>query len=159
MGETTYEPSRGARILGGFQWMATALVVFFGVKVSYQTYMLLTRGWIRFNWGIVGAPLAVVAFVAGYLWVVRTAPDSATTAERRSVKRLVHIVLIVAFPFLWDLLIGVFQSLDVISERTYRPLVGLFSMVVPSVLWLCLPILLVYGLGIRPLFSDEVGDM
>ena len=133
------------RILGGIQWGLSALVPFFGFVAAYRTYQMETRGWISFDWGLEAIVVFTVAFTTGFVWVTGTAPDSKATAKDRHARRVRYVALIVAFPILWSVFRDVLSALD-LTPWPFR--VPYFSAAFTPILWLSLPIVLVYGLDI-----------
>ena len=155
MEETTYRPSRWERTLGGIQWALSALVPFFGLVAAYRTYQMETRGWISFDWGFEAVVVFTIAFAAGFLWVTWTAPDSRTTAKDHHSKRVRYVFLIVAFPILWSVFRDVLSLLN-LTPWVFR--VAYFPAVFTPILWLSLPLVLVYGLDIEPGFDYYLWD-
>ncbi len=67
-----YSPTLGSRLLGGLQWVLTALVIVGTITDIYFKYLMRTRsGSINISYGREVTIVLAIAFIGGYLWVAR----------------------------------------------------------------------------------------
>jgi len=132
-------PTLAAALVGGFHWALTGAYLFLLGFLATGWYLRATRTPVSFDLSRAFAAVAVVAFVAGYLWV-RSRPPAPAAHDRRIEVVVTMLVLGFLLPF------GVPPALDFLGIALGVPLAG-FG--VAYALTLALSYGLVYGLGFR----------
>ncbi|WP_135854738.1 hypothetical protein [Halorussus salinus] len=136
---TGHRPTLAAKLVGGFQWAITGAYLFLLGVLATGWYLRATRTPVSFDLSRAFAAFAVIAFLAGYLWV--RSRDPAPAAHDRRIEVVVTLLVLgFLLPF------GVPPALDFAGIELGLPLAG-FG--VAYALTLALSYGLVYGLGLR----------